>query len=140
MNEIIKRFNYLKMVGKKAFIPYITAGDPDLDGTKEILTMFAEAGADIIELGVPFSDPMADGPVIQEAMGRALKNGTKLKDIFGLVSDFKRRHNIPIVLMGYYNPFFQYGLGQFGHDCAASGVDGVLTVDMPPEEAGEMKA
>lgn len=139
MNEIVKRFKQLKKEGKRAFIPYITAGDPDLNKTEEILNLFAEAGADIIELGVPFSDPMADGPVIQKAMERALKNGTSLKDILKIVKDFKNSYDIPVVLMGYYNPFFQYGLKRFGEECAASGVDGVLVVDMPPEEAMEMK-
>lgn len=139
MNNIVKRFSALKKEGKKAFIPYITAGDPDIDSTWEILNMFADAEADIIELGVPFSDPMADGPVIQKAMERALKSGTNLRDIFNLTKAFKEKHDIPIVLMGYYNIFYQYGLKEFGEDCATSGIDGVLTVDLPPEEAIWMK-
>ncbi|HOP85563.1 MAG TPA: tryptophan synthase subunit alpha [Syntrophorhabdaceae bacterium] len=140
MNNIVKKFRQLKKEGKKAFIPYITAGDPDLEKTKEILDIFANVGADIIELGVPFSDPMADGPVIQKAMERALKNGVTIKDILDMVRDFKEAHHIPIVLMGYYNPFFQYGLECLGEDCLKSGVDGILIVDMPPEEAKDMKA
>ncbi|HPP07064.1 MAG TPA: tryptophan synthase subunit alpha, partial [Syntrophorhabdaceae bacterium] len=100
----------------------------------------ADVEADIIELGVPFSDPLADGPVIQRAMERALKNHIDLKDILMVVKGFKEKYDIPVILMGYYNPFFQYGLKRFGDDCLKSGVDGVLTVDMPPEEAKDMKA
>jgi len=140
MNNMVKRFRQLKKEDKRAFIPYITAGDPDLEKTKEILEIFANTSADIIELGVPFSDPMADGPVIEEAMERALKNGITIKDILYMVKDFKEVHDIPVVLMGYYNPFFQYGFECLGEDCLKSGVDGILIVDMPPEEAKEMKA
>jgi len=107
--------------------------------TAEILDIFAEAGADIIEVGVPFSDPMADGVVIQKAMERALKNKTTIKEILAVVRNFKDKYNIPVILMGYYNLFFQYNLECFAEDAAVSGVDGVLTIDMPPEESEEMR-
>jgi tryptophan synthase alpha chain len=134
-NKIAKVFEELKKTGKKAFIPYITAGDPDIGRTLEVLAICADNGADIIELGVPFSDPMADGPVIQRAMERALKNGTTLKKILQTVRDFKDRYSVPIVLMGYLNPFYAYGIQAFAKDAGAAGVDAVLTVDLPPEEA-----
>jgi tryptophan synthase alpha chain len=136
MNDnIVKVFEELKRTGKKAFIPYITAGDPDLSKTLELLTILAENGADIIELGVPFSDPMADGPVIQRAMERALKSGTTLKKVLQTVRNFKSRYSVPIVLMGYFNPFYAYGIEAFAKDAGAAGADAVLTVDLPPEEA-----
>jgi tryptophan synthase alpha chain len=134
-NRIIKVFEDLRKTGKKAFIPYITAGDPDLGKTTEALDLFAANGADIIELGVPFSDPMADGPVIQKAMERALEKGATLRKILQTVREFKSLHDVPIVLMGYYNPFLAYGLESFAVDAKAAGVDAVLTVDLPPEEA-----
>ncbi|MCX5815709.1 MAG: tryptophan synthase subunit alpha [Proteobacteria bacterium] len=134
-NKITKVFEGLKITGKKAFIPYITAGDPDITKTLEALAIFADNGADIIELGVPFSDPMADGPVIQRATERALKSGTTLKKVLQTVRDFKERYSASIVLMGYYNPFWAYGIEAFAKDARAAGVDAVLTVDLPPEEA-----
>lgn len=134
-NKITGVFEKLKKTGQKAFIPYVTAGDPDLGRTMDLLSIIAENGADIIELGVPFSDPMADGPVIQRAMERALKNGTTLKKILQLVRNFKNQYSIPIILMGYFNPFYAYGIEAFAKDAAAAGVDAVLTVDLPPEEA-----
>lgn len=137
MNTIEKVFSNLGKKGRRALIPYITAGDPDLNKTLELMCFYASSGADIIELGVPFSDPMADGPVIQAAMERALKSGTTLKSVLKLVTDFKKRSDTPIVLMGYMNPFYAYGLEKFCRDAKNAGVDGVLTVDMPPEEAEE---
>jgi len=134
-NQVIEVFKRLKDTGKKAFIPYITAGDPNLKQTLEILDFFANNGADIIELGVPFSDPMADGPVIQRAMERALKSGTTLKKILQTIKDFKDRYSVPIVLMGYYNPFWAFGIDDFAKAARDAGVDAVLTVDLPPEEA-----
>ncbi len=130
--EVLKR---LEKTGKKAFIPYVTAGDPTIEKTSELLGLFAKHGADIIELGVPFSDPMADGPVIQRAMERALKSGTTLAKVLCVVRKFKEHHPVPIVLMGYYNPFWAYGIERFAKDAKNSGVDAVLTVDLPPEEA-----
>lgn len=135
ITKINKVFEGLKTAGKKAFIPYVTAGDPDLNRTADVLAICADNGADIIELGVPFSDPMADGPVIQKAMERALKSGTTLRKILQVVRSFKERYSVPIVLMGYFNPFWAYGIEPFAKDAGAAGVDAVLTVDLPPEEA-----
>jgi tryptophan synthase alpha chain len=134
-NKIVKVFKDLGKAGRKAFIPYITAGDPDLEKTTEVLGLFADNGADVIELGVPFSDPMADGPVIQKAMERSLKKGTTLRGVLETVKKFRDKHDVPIVLMGYYNPFLAYGIEAFAVDAEAAGVDAVLTVDLPPEEA-----
>ncbi|MEO0264000.1 MAG: tryptophan synthase subunit alpha [candidate division WOR-3 bacterium] len=130
-------FRRLKKEGKKAFIPYITAGDPNLEKTYEIMKRFSDWGADLIELGVPFSDPMADGPTIQRAMERALKGGTNLSQIFQLVSEFRKHRQTPIILMGYMNPFFSYGFHKLVGEAKESGVDGILCVDLPPEEAKE---
>ncbi|MCX7991600.1 MAG: tryptophan synthase subunit alpha [Proteobacteria bacterium] len=137
MNHIETVFKNLKKIRKRAFIPYITAGDPDLEQTFNALKFFAEEGADIIELGVPFSDPMADGETIQRAMERALVSKTNLPGILRLVKKFKESYSTPIILMGYYNPFYKYGLENFAKDAVSAGVDGVLTVDLPPEEARE---
>ena len=104
-----------------------------------MLAFLASQGADIIELGVPFSDPMADGPVIQKAMERALEGGTTVRKILEIIREFRTRYETPIILMGYYNPFYAYGLEAFSCDARSAGVDGVLTVDLPPEEAGEFR-
>lgn len=137
MKKIEEVFFKLKKEKKKALIPYITAGDPTLEKTMEVLKIFAENGADLIELGVPFSDPMADGPVIQNAMDRALKSGTTLKKVLQLVTAFKKDYTIPIILMGYCNPFFAYNFEKFAMHAQSAGVDGVLIVDLPPEESKE---
>jgi tryptophan synthase alpha chain len=116
-------------------IPYVAAGDPDMAASVEILRAMADAGADVIELGVPFSDPMADGPVIQKAAERALAQGTGLPQVLEIVSAFRRTHaDTPVVLMGYANPIERYGVERFVTDAKAAGVDGVLVVDYPPEE------
>ncbi|GMV44347.1 MAG: tryptophan synthase alpha chain [Myxococcales bacterium] len=124
---------------RPALIPYLTAGDPDPGATAHLLEALAEAGADLIELGVPFSDPMADGPVIQRAAERALRHGISLDDILDLVATFRLRHDTPVILFGYYNPFHHYG-DQLARRCAEAGVDGLLVVDLPPEEAGPLRA
>ena len=139
MGRIEATFAHLRAVGEKALIPFITAGDPDLATTEQLIHTLVEAGADIIELGVPFSDPMADGPTIQAASERALRAGTSLAGVLELVARVRRHTNVPIVLMGYYNPIFRYGAERFARDAAAAGVDGVLLVDLPPEEAGEVQ-
>ncbi|HOZ46197.1 MAG TPA: tryptophan synthase subunit alpha [Candidatus Hydrogenedentes bacterium] len=139
MNGIERRFKELKSRGEVAFIPYITAGDPTLKMTGDLVMALEEAGADIVEFGVPFSDPVADGVVNQEAAQRALKNNTSLRDIIGLVKDLRQKTEIPIVLFTYYNPVLAYGVPEFAADAAEAGVDGVLCVDLPPEEAGEYK-
>ncbi len=140
MSRIAHVFDELKSSGKKALVTFITAGDPDLAVTGELIPLLAESGSDIIELGVPFSDPMADGPTIQLSSERALAAGTTLPNILSTVKSVRTRTQVPIVLMGYYNPILMYGLDRFAADAAAAGVDGVLLVDLPPEEAGEFKA
>ncbi|WP_346798521.1 tryptophan synthase subunit alpha [Halomonas sp. Bachu 37] len=138
MNRIDQRFTELKSQGRKALIPYITAGDPAPAHTVGFMHALVEAGADIIELGVPFSDPMADGPVIQKACERALKNGTTLAHLFDMVREFRQADaTTPVVLMGYLNPVERIGYEAFADKAQEAGVDGVLTVDMPPEEADE---
>jgi tryptophan synthase alpha chain len=143
MSRIATRFNALKKEGRKALIPYITAGDPFPDATVELMLAMAEAGADVIELGVPFSDPMADGPVIQKAAERALAKKIGMVQVLDYVRGFRARNTTtPLVLMGYANPIERYdqlhGAGAdesaFVRDAAAAGVDGVLVVDYPPEE------
>lgn len=138
MNRIEKVFKKLKAQNKKAFIPYIMAGDPSIEKTKEIVIMFEECGADIVEIGVPFTDPLADGPTIQRAAERALKNGVTLKKVIALVKDLRQKTKIPLVLMTYYNPVFKYGEERFIADAKDAGVDGVIIPDLPPDEAGEV--
>lgn len=138
MGRIEAAFTRLRQQGETALIPFITAGDPDLGRTEELIHTLVEAGADIIELGFPFSDPMADGPVIQAASERALAAGATLPAILELVARVRMHTNVPIVLMGYYNPIFHYGPTRFARDAAAAGVDGLLLVDLPPEEADEI--
>ena len=126
---------------RKLLVPYITAGDPDLDTTLALMRTLVANGADILELGVPFSDPMADGPVIQAACERALANGTRLVDVLDVVARFRETDEATgVVLMGYMNPIERMGHAVFAERAAAVGVDGVLTVDLPPEEAGELVA
>ncbi len=135
MSRITTTFEQLKAQGRKALIPFVTAGDPHPTATVDLLLAMAEAGADVIELGVPFSDPMADGPVIQRAGERALKQGIGLRKVLAYVREFRARNaTTPLVLMGYANPVERYGLDAFVTDAAAAGVDGVLIVDYPPEE------
>ncbi len=135
MSEIRKTFKRLKREGRKAFIPYIMAGDPSMEKTGEILHLFEECGADIVELGVPFSDPLADGPTIQRASERALQNGVTLRKILSFVKDIKQNISIPIVLMTYFNPVFKYGIKDFISDAKNYGVSGVIIPDLPPDEA-----
>ena len=136
MNRIDATFTRLRAEGRTALVPYFTAGDPSLELTLPILEALVAGGADVIELGVPFSDPMADGPVIQRASERALKRGVSLRDILAVVKRFRERDDdTPIVLMGYANPVEAMGVAQFAEAAKAAGVDGVLIVDYPPEEA-----
>ncbi len=135
MSRIAATFAALKASGRKALIPYVTAGDPFADATAEILMAMADAGADVIEIGVPFSDPMADGPVIQQAGERALARGIGMNQVLQMVSSFRQRNDLtPIVLMGYANPIERFGVERFISEAKAAGVDGVLVVDYPPEE------
>lgn len=139
MNRITNKFNELNEKGRIALVTYITAGDPSLEITEDIVLQLEQSGADIIELGVPFSDPMADGPAIQLASERALESGTTLHDVLSSVKNIRKTSEVPIILFGYYNPFFHYGVEQFAKDAAQAGADGVLVVDLPPEEAPEFK-
>lgn len=141
MSRIQHTFATLKQNGRKALIPYITAGDPHPDYTLGLMHALVEAGADIIELGVPFSDPMADGPVIQKACERALKHNTRTVDVLAMVAEFRKTNTTtPVVLMGYLNPIEALGYECFVKAAAAAGVDGVLVVDLPPEEGVEFAA
>lgn len=139
LNRIARAFETLGEKDEKALITFITAGDPDLHTTKELIFALEGAGADIIELGIPFSDPMADGPTIQASSERAIKAGTHLADVLALVKEVRKKSEIPIVLFGYYNPVFKFGLKRFARGSHAAGADGVLIVDLPAEEAGELK-
>ncbi len=140
MGRIGDKFESLHAKNEKALIIYLTAGDPSLGVTKELFFGLESAGADILEIGVPFSDPTADGPVIQAASQRALKAGTTLQGVLDLVTDVRKTSSIPIVLFGYYNPIFAYGPKNFAQAAKKAGVDGVLVVDLPPEEAREFRS
>ena len=136
MSRLAQRFADLKAAGRKALIPFITAGDPNPQLTVPLMHKLVENGADVIELGVPFSDPMADGPVIQRASERALEHRVSLRNVLAMVQEFRQRDtDTPVVLMGYLNPVEVMGYAGFAGQAAAAGVDGVLTVDLPPEEA-----
>ena len=141
-NRLTRHFTQLRAEGKKALIPYVTAGDPSLEETPGILAELARAGADAIELGVPWSDPSADGVIIQKAMERALSTGGAGKQTLArtleAVRIFRREHETPIVLFGYYNPLYQAGLPKLVAEAKAAGVDGLLVVDLPPEESDEL--
>ena len=138
MGRISATFEKLRRQGKKALIPYIMAGDPDLSTTQALVLALEQSGADIIELGIPFSDPLADGPVIQRASDRSLRNKTSLRAVMDLVRTLRRQTQIPLVLMSYYNPIYKYGEEKFAEDALAYGVDGVIIPDLPPEEAGQL--
>lgn len=140
MNRIDARFSRLKASGRKALVPFVTAGDPSLEATVPVMHALVEAGADVIELGVPFSDPMADGPTIQRSSERALARGAGLGYVLDTVRTFRAGDaDTPVVLMGYLNPVEIRGAAVFARDAAAAGVDGVLLVDLPPEEAGDFR-
>lgn len=141
MSRIPATFERLRAAKRKALIPYITAGDPSLEATAALLPAMVEAGADILEIGVPFSDPMADGPVIQRAGERALARGVGLRDVLSLVREFRRADTrTPVVLMGYANPIEAMGGDAFIEAAAAAGVDGAIVVDYTPEESAEFAA
>jgi len=137
--RISKRFAKLRAEGRAGLITFTTAGDPDLETSVKILDGIAEAGADLIEIGVPFSDPMADGPAIQASSLRAIAGGMSLRKTLKVVADFRKKDDeTPIVLMGYYNPIYIYGVDAFLADAKKAGVDGLIVVDLPPEEEGEL--
>lgn len=141
MSRLAARFQACHGAGRSALIPYITAGDPEPDATVPLLHALVAAGADVLEIGVPFSDPMADGPVIQAACERALAHGTRLADVLDMVAAFRRDDtSTPVVLMGYLNPVESMGVAEFADAASAAGVDGILTVDLTAEEAGEVTA
>ena len=139
MSRVDDAFRELKGRGMKALIPYVTAGDPDLDYTERLVRTLAEAGADLIELGIPFSDPLADGPVIQRASARALANGVRVADILGAARRITERVSVPLLLMTYYNPVYHLGLGTFCGAAAHAGVAGLLVPDLPLEECEPLR-
>jgi tryptophan synthase alpha chain len=140
MTRITAKFEELRREGRKAFIPYITAGDPDLATTESLLLALADAGADVIELGVPFSDPMADGPVIQRASERALINSIGVADILPIVERVREHSEVPILLFTYFNPVMQFSSTNAGEELKRAGVDGVLVTDLIPEESEDFVA
>jgi tryptophan synthase alpha chain len=137
MTRIGRAFKQLTKDGGKAFIPYIMAGDPSFETTKETVLMLEHCGADIVELGVPFSDPLADGPTIQRAAERALKNNVTLRKVIAFVNNVRSSTQIPLILMTYFNPVFKYGSESFFRDASDSGVDGLIIPDLPPDEAAD---
>ncbi|MFA5038421.1 MAG: tryptophan synthase subunit alpha [Candidatus Omnitrophota bacterium] len=137
MNRIESVFRKLKKQGRKALIPFVTAGYPDLGATEELVLAMERAGADLIELGIPFSDPVADGPVIQMSSFEALKTGTTLKKILDSVRRLRRKTQIPLLAMTYFNPVLQYGPDRFISQASRAGLDGVIIPDLPPEEEGD---
>jgi len=137
--RIERRFRELAVAGELGLVAYITAGDPSLDATEKIVLAAAEAGADVIELGVPFSDPVADGPTIQRASDRALRDGTTLAGVIELVRSLRTRTDVPLVLFSYFNPILQMGIEKFADAASAAGADGVLATDLTPEEAGDYR-
>src|SRR5579859_502339 len=137
--RISKRFAALRESGELGIVAYITAGDPSLDATHKFVLALAQAGADVIELGIPFSDPLADGPTIQRASERALKTHTTLAQVIDLVRDIRKSSEVPIVLFGYYNPVLQMGLEKFAATAASAGADGALITDLTPEESNDYR-
>jgi len=138
MNRIQKTFDTLKQQGEKALVGFVTAGDPDIKTSFDLISAMCEAGLDILELGIPFSDPTADGPVIQRSSARALKSGTTVPAVLAILKDLREKTDIPIILFSYYNPIHAYGPERFYQDALNAGADGVLIVDLPPEESDEL--
>lgn len=140
MSRIASAFSSLRATGRRALMPFLMGGDPSLEATEEFLGRFAESGADLLEIGVPFSDPIADGPVNQRAAQRALAHGASLSDILGMVTRVRPHLAQPIVLLSYYNPLFQLGLEAFCQRASGAGVDGVVIPDLPPEEGDPLRS
>jgi len=138
-SRISRRFQELRASGEMGVVAFITAGDPSLEATEKFVLALAESGADVIELGVPFSDPLADGPTIQRASERALKSGTTLQSVLELVRRIRRSSQVPLVLFSYYNPVFQMGLEKFAASACSAGADGVLITDLTPEESSDYR-
>ena len=137
MSRISDAFNNLRADGRRGFIPYITVGDPDLDTSRALIVELARAGATLIELGVPFSDPVADGPTIQRAAERALRHGVGLEDVLRILAEARRETDVPVILFSYFNPLLQFGLERLADECVRVGVDGVLATDLVPEESAD---
>jgi len=137
MSRIADTFSNLKRENRRGFIPFITAGDPDLQTTRDLVVELDRAGATIVELGIPFSDPMADGPVIQRASERALRHGFGIAEVLEIVADARRQTDVPIILFSYFNPLLQFGIEKLSREANSTGVDGVLVTDLAPEEAKE---
>lgn len=138
MNRIAQTFETLKKKNEKALVGFVSAGDPDMETSLKLVTAMCEAGLDVLELGIPFSDPTSDGPVIQRSSARALKAGLNLKKVLEMTAQVRKTTDIPIILFSYYNPIMAYGNSEFYRDALAAGADGVLVVDLPPEESAEM--
>jgi tryptophan synthase alpha chain len=138
MNRIQSKFKNLKKNNEKALVGFVTAGDPDVETSLQIITAMCENGIDILELGVPFSDPTADGPVIQRSSARALKHIVSLKTVLEMTGKIRKKTEIPIIIFSYYNPILSYGVHRFQPDALSAGADGVLVVDLPPEESDEL--
>jgi len=138
MNRIDATFRALRAARRAALIPFLTAGDPDMETTRELMSAAVENGGDILEIGVPFSDPTADGPVLQRSLEIGARAGASLPRVLELVADFRRNSEVPVILYGYYNPIFRYGPQRFASDARQAGVDGLLVVDLPPEDADEL--
>jgi tryptophan synthase alpha chain len=139
-SRISDAFMRLRREGRRGFIPFITAGDPDLETTRALVVALAGAGATAVELGVPFSDPVADGPVIQRSSERALRRGVGLSDVLAVVADARCETDVPVVLFGYFNPVLQFGVERFADEAARAGADGVLVTDLVPEESADFNA
>lgn len=140
MSRIDEAFKNLRAEGRRGFIPYITVGDPDLDTSRALIVELARAGATLIELGVPFSDPVADGPTIQRAAERALRHGIGLEDVLRILTEARRETDVPVILFSYFNPLLQFGVERLAHECVRAGVDGVLATDLVPEESADFNA
>ncbi|MDY6825442.1 MAG: tryptophan synthase subunit alpha [Thermodesulfobacteriota bacterium] len=138
MNRINTTFAALAEKNEKALVGFVTAGDPDIDRSRAITSAMCRNGVDILELGVPFSDPTADGPVIQRSSQRALEHNTTLATVLEMTADLRKTSQVPVILFSYYNPIYAYGIARFYDDARAAGADGVLVVDLPPEESGEL--
>lgn len=139
-SRISAAFMQLKREGRRGFIPFITAGDPDLETTRALVVELARAGATAVELGVPFSDPVADGPTIQRSSERALRRDVGISDVLAVIADARRETDVPIVLFGYFNPVLQFGVERFAEESARAGADGVLVTDLVPEESADFNA
>src|SRR5215831_15675610 len=137
MSRIAETFSILKQENRPGFIPFITAGDPDLQTTRELIVELAHVGSTLIELGIPFTDPMADGPVIQRASERALRHGFGIDEVLQVVSEARKQTDVPIILFSYFNPLLQFGSERLAREAKRTGIDGILVTDLVPEEAGE---